>query len=202
GIAFDLPLAEGVVRAGGAATQSAIIIEELRLKQPDVTFPTDTNGSGPDFFFEILEPRVEVRKLVVEDGRVGALAAREHPPGHALARTPGDPDAPRRDRGPWLWRMRDVDLTAVDVRLGGRDAGLAERLEIEHANAAGEIRGRPFVVRSLALAVERADRLVARGTVRLPNTSVRGDFVAYRTNDWTTTLAADTFAFADLAALI
>jgi len=202
GIAFDLPLAEGVVRGGGAATQSAIIIEELRLQQPDVTLPTDANGSGPDFFFEILEPRVEVRKLVVEDGRVGALAAREHPPGHALARTPGDPDAPRPERGPWLWRMRDVDLKAVDVRLGGRDAGLAERLEIEHANAAGEIRGRPFVVHSLALAVERTDRLLARGKVRLPNTSVRGDFVAYRTNDWTTTLAADTFAFADLAALI
>ena len=218
GIALDLPLAEAVVRGRGAATRSAIIIEELRLQQPDVTFPTDTNGSGPDFFFDVLEPRVEVKKLVVEDGRIGALAAREQPPrdaagralgqppaqpsGHALARTPGDPDAPRRDRGPWLWRMRDVDLTAVDIRLGGRDAGLAERFEVEHANAAGEIRGRPFVVHSLALAVERTDRLLARGKVRLPNTSARGDFVAYRTNEWTTTLAADTFAFTDLAALI
>lgn len=190
GIAFDLPWTEAVARATGAtprdvaAGEPVVVVEELLLRQPDVTFPIDTIVTGLDFFIEILEPRVEVRRLVIEDGRVGTLAAPWQAPGR------------------WLWRMRDVDLTAVDIRIGGRDQGLAEGFDIQRADAVGEIRSRPIEVRSLALAVERNDRFVADATVRLPETLVEAEFLADGNNDWTTTLSADTFAFADLTALI
>ncbi|HEX6940473.1 MAG TPA: translocation/assembly module TamB domain-containing protein [Longimicrobiales bacterium] len=197
GVTLDLPEVEAVVRvargaaAGGrgaagarGAAEPAVVVDELVLRRPDVTFPIDTIVTPLNFFIEILEPRLVVRRLVVEDGRVGELAA------------------PGRAPGRWLWRMRGVDLVAKDVRLGGRGAGRTEGLDIVRANAVGEIRGRPIELRGLALEVERDSRFVAAGTVRLPATRVEADLVATRDNLWTTTLAADTFAFRDLVALV
>src|SRR5690606_29959190 len=114
-------------RPGAVATGTPVLVfEELRLRQPGVTFreriASHDNASGLDFFVEILEPRVEVRRLEVERGSVGALAPRERAPVHAAEDLPSERAVDR-----WLWRMRDIDLVAVDIRIGGRDAGLAER---------------------------------------------------------------------------
>ncbi|HEX7120187.1 MAG TPA: translocation/assembly module TamB domain-containing protein [Longimicrobiales bacterium] len=188
GVELDLPWVEGVVRVpapgGPAPGEPAILIEELFLRRPDVTFPIDTVVTPLNFFIEILEPRVVIRRLTIEDGRVGTLAAPWQAPGR------------------WVWRMRAVDLLATDIRLGGRAAGLAEGFDIVRADALGEIRSRPIDIRAFSLEVDRDDRFVADATVRLPETRVEADFVANRANLWTTTLAADTFAFRDLVALI
>ncbi len=187
GVDFDLPFVEAAVPTrivyGPDPGQPAIPIETLRLVRPDVTFPIDTVITGLDFFIEILEPRLEIGRLIVEKGRLGTLAAPSQAPGR------------------WLWRMRDIDLLAVDVRLGG-EAGLDEGFRIVRSDAVGEVRGRPMTITDLALDVVRNASFLADATVRLPESLVDADFFADRSNDWIVTLAADTFAFSDLAALI
>lgn len=187
GVDFDLPFVEATVPSvvvyGPEPGTPDIPIRTLRLVRPDVTFPIDTVITGLDFFIEILGPRLQIDRLIVEDGRVGTLAA------------------PWQAPGCWLWRMRGIDLVAVDVRLGG-EAGEPEGFEILRSSAVGEVRSRPITIRDLALNVERNTDFLADAMVRLPGSLVDADFRADRANDWVVTLAADTFAFEDLVALI
>jgi len=187
GVTFDLPEVDAVVRIAipGAAPpgEPGILVHTLRLVRPDVTFPVDTIVTGLNFFIEILEPRLVIEELVVEDGAVGTLAA------------------PSQYGGRWLWRAVDVDLLARRIALGGDTA--LEELHVVRATGRGESKGRPFELRGLGLDVERtARRFVAEAEVRLLESRFTAVLTADATNDWAATVGADTFAFADLRAFV
>lgn len=186
GVEFDLPLVEAVVRVPGAdgpgPGEPAFHVHTLRLERPDVTFPIDTIVTGLNFFIELLEPRVRVDTLIVEDGRVGTLAA------------------PSQYQGRWLWRLRDVDLEVRDVALGGGPAS-PDRFRLVRGAAVGEVKGRPLTVESVTATAERtATALVADADADLGLTLLSGHFTADRTNRWVATIDADTFALAELHA--
>ncbi|HEX7048660.1 MAG TPA: translocation/assembly module TamB domain-containing protein, partial [Longimicrobiales bacterium] len=189
GVTLDLPRIESTLSVpvldGRTPGAPVLHIRTLRLVRPEVTAPIDTIITGINFFVTILEPRVRVDELVVEDGRVGELAA------------------PWLGVGRWLWRVRDLDLRARDVWLGGRDEGLTERLRIVRASGTGEVKGRPFRLERAAVTAERtAETFEADAAVSLPRSRLAAHLVADRPVAWRTRIVAEPFAFAELRAFL
>jgi len=182
---IELPRVDAVVEVPPAVggDRARIHVLSLRLDRPRVTFPVDTVTTRLELFIQILEPRLVVDTLVVEGGEVGTLAAPWQAPGR------------------WLWRLRELDLVARDVAVGGR--GEAEGGRVVRAVGRGEVKGRPFALESAKLAVRRTARdLVADGGVDLGFSRFAFDFRGDRANRWRARITADTFALAELRAIL